>query len=482
MENYYRLLHHCIAWEKTEGNQESALPDAVLSVRSDDLYTREDGRSTPSGASVIFDIAISYYTETGSRIPRRELNQRVQVLAKTDPNLYGQAVATIAAAAQYESNGSDIPSIVKHIKQQANSERLLSSLRGMAQEKVWEDPDKARDALSSMLAELAPEDEASQTLIEYNSVDNVQSRIDTYFERMNNPDQSSGVRLGWPTLDQYTGGLNGGQTMFVAADNKTGKSAFCAASTINAICIAEDEDRPLDAVVAHREMKENWQSNRVEAYMLWRHERMHSKRGLPGQMALSRRISDGKLTPDERVIYAEMLIDMAKMKNKLWFIEPNGYNTLEELAAIVRRLKLKRPVGLVYIDALGGQRLGKYGRFTDNKVNELADLARAAEEMAFELDLPVIVEIQERRETAGMRRVDARDVAANSPAAIPQIACYLLRLFKVPGNAKLVEAQMLASRFSSNDWSFPLLMDVGDMLIEEAPMSMLDEIKQLCGG
>ncbi len=479
MEEQYRLLHHLIEW--TNRPNAGELADAALALDPRDFYEQDGFILRQTGTAVVYDIAASHYRETGDRVPQAELNRQVQVIAKSDPNLYGQANAAIAAASQFVSNGSDIPSIATAIKNESKSRKLYATLGKIAQEKSWEDPDKATRELSDVLAELGSSACEEETLIEYNSPRNIQRRVDLYVDKMQKPEQHKGVSIGWPFFDVMTGGLRGGQTLFVAADAKTGKSTFCAASIANAICIAEAAGVEMDAVVAHREMKESWQSDRIEAYMMWRNERMKPYRGLTQQIALSKRISDGKLTPEERVIYAETMTKMAEMKNKIWMVEPDGYSTLEELGGIIRRIKRKRNVGIVYIDALGGQKLGRYGRFTDNKVNEIADLARATEELAFDLDVPVIVEIQERRETAELRFVDARDISANSPAAIPQIACYLLRLFNVPGGARIVEAQLLASRFCEQ-FSFPMIISPGDMIVEELPMSTMSQIDSMCKG
>lgn len=479
MEEQYRLLHHLIDW--TNRPQSGELVDAAFTLDPHDFYEQDGFSMRQSGTAIVYDLAASHCRETGLRIPLAELNKQIQIVAKSDPNLYGQANAAIAAASQYPSNGSDIPHIVGAITKDAQSRKIYAAIGKIAQDKAWEDPALAQRELSDILADLNPISEADETLIEYNSPKNIQRRINEYVGKMQSPEQHKGVMIGWPFFDARTGGLRGGQTLFVAADAKTGKSAFCVSSVVNSICIAEAAGLEMDAVVAHREMKESWQSDRIEAYMMWRHERMKPYRGLPSQIALSKRVSDGKLTPDERAIYAETMMQMAEMKNKIWMVEPDGYTTLEELTSIIKRIKRKRNVGIVYIDALGGQKLGKYGRFTDNKVNELADLARAAEEMAFDLDVPVLVEIQERRETAELRFVDARDIAANSPAAIPQIACYLLRLFNVPGGARIVEAQLLASRFCE-EFSFPMIISPGEMVVEELPMSTMAQIDNMCKG
>ena len=52
-------------------------------------------------------------------------------------------------------------------------------------------------------------------------------------------------------------------------------------------------------------------------------------------------------------------------------------------------------------------------------------------------------------------------------------ASHALRLWRVPGDDKLIEVQMVASRFAPSGWSFPVYAYLDDMYIEDAPMDAL---------
>lgn len=481
MEEAYRLIHHLIAWSGTETNPSVELPASVLELSPEDFYEQDGFRLTQSGSSIVYDIAASHVRETGLRIPKAELDRQVQVVGKTDPQLYGQANAVVAASALHRSNGSDLPRLVKTIRDESRSRKLYATMGRIAQGKEWEDPDRAVQTLQEALEDVGQSASTTKAAVAYNTPENIQARLELYAEKVQNPEKYQGVKLGWSCLDNRTGGLRGGQTLFVVAGAKTGKSAFCAASVVNSIVIAEMQGKRMDAVIANKEMKDEWQADRVEAMMMWRHLLMQPKRGLSTAIALSKRISDAQLTRDELIAYRDTLLELSQMKNRLWMVDPDGYKTLDDLSVIVKRLQREgHPIGLLFIDAMNMQELGQYRKFTDNKVGEQADLARTVEGMAFELGIPVIAEIQERRETLSTRWVDAQDLAANSPAEMPRVACYMLRLFNVPGDPRLVEGQMVASRFSEAGWGFPLVLSPGDMIIEEAPMSTLQRIDQLC--
>jgi len=480
MEEAYRLIHHLIEW--TPSQSSSNVDDAALTLSPSDFFDQDGFNLNPNGSSFIYDIASSYIRETGSRIPKAELDRQIQIIGKTDPNLYGEANAVVAAAAMRGSNGSDIPRIVEAIKNSSKSKRIYAALGKIAQSKEWENPDRAIRTLQETIEDIEQSgNNNSNTITAYNSAENIQHRLELYVDKAKNPDRYNGIKLGWSYFDNRTGGLRGGQTLFVVAGAKTGKSAFCAASIVNAMMIAEADGKRIDVVIANREMKTEWQEDRIEALMMWRHLLMQPKRGLSTDIALSKRIADAKLTPEERVAYKDTLLELSKMKNRLWMIDPDGYKTLDDLCAIIKRMQRDgHPIGVLFIDAMNMQELGKYRKFTDNKVGEQSDLARAVEKMAFELGIPIIAEIQERRETLATRWVDAQDLAANSPAEMPRVACYMLRLFDVPGDPRLIEAQVVAARFCESGWGFPLVFSPGDMIIEEAPMSALQRIDQLC--
>ena len=490
MEEAHRLLHHLIDWSDSTNQrqpEQSVVERITSSINSRDLFRTDEGsfRLEQTGESVVFDLASAHFADSGQAIPRAELNTQLRGLSSGNPTLYAETNAAVAAAATAYSNGSDIPDLIAAVQHSGASRILQTTLVGFAQSDQWQaDPEAARQRLLEQLQAMGSrQGDKKDLVIAINSPEVIQARLDLYNTRMQNPETVRGIPLGWTMFDGQTGGLKGGQTMVVVADTKAGKSAFCVASATRALMLEEQAGRRCDVLVANKEMHNEWQQNRVEALMMWTHELMAPYAGTKtprGQMALTKRIEHAKLMPHERKAYAQTLVSMGGMQNRLWMVEPNAYSTIDELSSIVARIKRDNPVKLVFIDALGNQALSRYGNLVDSDVRAQGELMRSLERMAFELDVAVVVEAQERRDTTETRHAAAHDLVARSPSEISQTTCYMLRLFKVPNDPTLVEAQMVAARFCADGWSFPLILDPGDMHVEEAPMSELRRIDAIC--
>ena len=107
-----------------------------------------------------------------------------------------------------------------------------------------------------------------------------------------------------------------------------------------------------------------------------------------------------------------------------------------------------------------------------------AAIVRKLEDIAVRHNVLIICEVQEKRECAEQRHVDAINLIAES-SDFARAATHVVRLLKTPKLNYLTEAQMVCSRFTESGWSFPVYTALNDMYIKEAPMDEMDKINSM---
>ena len=491
MEDSFRLLHHLIGWEGAQVEDTEGAALAVKRLREEHLRSRDEttGRMDPTGVSAIYAIAIEHYSRTGSLIPHRELNSLIRGVSQQDQALGAEANAAIAAAHQAISNGSDVPSIIERIVVSFRRESLIGTLLGASRSGIIrDDPDAALVKITSELQAIQANTHADEDLIvKLNSRQTAQARLDAYAERASNPKDHMGLQTGFAAFDRAVGGLDPGQTLLIVGQTKTGKSAFGAALACNSMLIEENAGRGCDVLIANREMQNEWQADRVEAFLMWKLNGERNEGVLPlpqpfitPEGGLSHRIRRAALSPTEWALYSQTVKDAAeKLNNKLWMVSPRAYATLDELHNIVASVKREAPLKLVFVDALNQQHLSRYNSGSHLDWAVQGDLLRRLETMAFELDVVMVVEVQEKTEMTQQRNVDLATLSAYSSDLV-KAACHVLRLFRPQGDPLLVEAQMVGSRFAPSGWSFPLRFAPGDMYCVEGDQQDMQRIEGIC--
>lgn len=472
MELSARLFHHLIAWKEEQDT--SALELCTQQgLRPESFFTPQPNGYAlqPSADALIYRIIIEYFNDTGTRIPILELNQRLRTSgAPTD--ILSESNSVVAAAAVSASNGSDIESIVEAIRKNYSSASLKATLTEVVSRErdlIDTEPEQVREKLINALQETVTADSSLVTAI--NSPEAIQKRIDGYGSRVSNANR--GVLLGFRDFDREVGGLNSGELTLIAGQAKAGKSAFCLTAGLQIIDHAEQCETDCHVLFANREMQNDRQKERIEAWFIqkyWSRE---------GDGKLTRRIRDGALDSDELMVYAAVMKEMAAMHNKIWMADPRSYETLDELEGIIARYKKQHPIKVVIVDALNDQALSRYGSFVSSQWQAMEQVTRRLERIASRHQIVVIAEAQEKTDVGEYRNVRLEELFADA-SQIRRPISYALRLWKVPEDPLLVEAQMVGSRFCQSGWSFPLVFNPGDMVIEDAPPGSREKIDALC--
>jgi replicative DNA helicase len=175
-----------------------------------------------------------------------------------------------------------------------------------------------------------------------------------------------GISTGFLKLDEYTGGLHGGDLFIVAARPSMGKTAF-------ALNIAQHVALKLKQTVAVFSLEMSKES--LLTRMLCSAARVDSQR-----------FRAGFLSQDERRKLSHALHELVEAP--LYIDDTPGVHMMD-IHAKLRRLEAERgKIGLVIVDYL--QLMSGQGRF-ENRVQEVSALSRGMKLLAKELNVPMMV-------------------------------------------------------------------------------------------
>jgi replicative DNA helicase len=175
-----------------------------------------------------------------------------------------------------------------------------------------------------------------------------------------------GISTGFAKLDEYTGGLHGGDLFIVAARPSMGKTAF-------ALNIAQHVALKLKQTAAVFSLEMSKES--LLTRMLCSAARVDSQR-----------FRAGYLTQEERRKLSNALHELVEAP--LYIDDTAGLHMMD-MHAKLRRLQAERgKIGLVIVDYL--QLMGGHGRF-ENRNQEVSALSRGMKLLAKELNVPMMV-------------------------------------------------------------------------------------------
>lgn len=192
------------------------------------------------------------------------------------------------------------------------------------------------------------------------------SRYEAYLELKNRPEGLLGIGTGFPTIDEATAGLQGGQLVVIIALPKTGKSMLALQMAVN---LHSDGYVPL---FMSFEMS-NFEQQR-------RHDAMRA------QIAHSR-LMRGRLNPDEERRYQRMLRSMED-QSAFHLVDSASGTTVSALAARIETLKPDVVfVDGVYlmIDEITGER---------NSPQALTNITRNLKALAQRINKPIVITTQ----------------------------------------------------------------------------------------
>ncbi|HEU4401112.1 MAG TPA: replicative DNA helicase [Candidatus Polarisedimenticolia bacterium] len=174
----------------------------------------------------------------------------------------------------------------------------------------------------------------------------------------------TGLPTGFPSLNEYTSGLQPSDLVVVAARPGMGKTSF-------ALNVAQ-----------HAAMKEG---RKVGVFSLEMSREQLFLRLLTGLARVdAHRLRTGRLTKEE---WTRLTLGLGELSTAPISIDDTAGTTILEMRAKSRRLKLEQGLDLVIVDYL--QLIRSRGRF-ENRNQEITEISRSLKELAKELNIPVI--------------------------------------------------------------------------------------------
>ncbi len=233
-------------------------------------------------------------------------------------------------------------------------------------------------------------------------VDNMEKLEELY----NQKGYITGLSYGFTDLDMKTAGLHNSDLILIAARPAMGKTAFALNIAQN---VAVHDKIPV--AIFSLEMSKEQLVNRLL-----------SCEG----MIDAQKMRTGKLEDDD---WGKLAQAMSVLSDAPIYIDDTPGQTVMDIRAKCRRLKLEKGLGLVVIDYLQLMQ-GPSRRGGENRQQEVSDMSRALKIMAKELDVPVITLSQLSRAPDG--RPDHRPVLSDlrESGAIEQDADIVMFLYR----------------------------------------------------
>jgi replicative DNA helicase len=248
----------------------------------------------------------------------------------------------------------------------------------------------------------------------------------------------TGLPTGFPSLNEYTSGLQPSDMIVVAGRPGMGKTSF-------ALNIAQ-----------HAGLREG---KKVGIFSLEMSREQLFIRLLTGMARIdAHRLRTGRLTKDE---WARLTAAFGELAGIDVFIDDTAGSSALEMRAKSRRLKLEQGLDLIIVDYL--QLMRGRGRI-ENRTQEISEISRSLKELAKELHVPVIAISQLSRapeQRGGDRRPqlsDLRESGAIEQDADVVMFVYREELYKQTeenrGRAQLIIAKQRNGPIGTIDMAF----------------------------
>jgi len=206
--------------------------------------------------------------------------------------------------------------------------------------------------------------------------------------KINDGKVEAGIKTGYDTVDEYTGGLKPGEMFILAARPSIGKTSL-ALNIIRNIATGPDA-RPV--AFFSLEMSESQIVRRL----------LCTQAGIPESVFWNRQFDMKQV---------QLMTGAAEvLKNSKIFIDPTGGLSIAELRAKARRLKMINKIELVVIDYIG---LMTSGQRSENRQVEIQQISGAIKKLAKELRIPFLVLAQLNREVDKNSSPNAKPKLAN---------------------------------------------------------------------
>jgi replicative DNA helicase len=257
----------------------------------------------------------------------------------------------------------------------------------------------------------------------------------------------TGIPTGLRDLDQMTAGLQKGDLIILAGRPSMGKTSLMVNNV--AMHAALNDKKRVGVGIFSLEMS----ASQLAEMLLCGRARISSWRLRKGYA----RGEDWK-----RVVHAVDFIDKADI-----FIDDTPGISIMEMRSKARRMKLQHDIGLICVDYL--QLVTTGGQRSENRHQEIGEVARAMKAMARELEIPVVIGSQLSRNVE--RREDKRPILSDlaesgSIEAEADIVCMLFResYYQKKRDAEEVEEGAKAAATDGRE-SFRDEIDVAELIV-----------------
>lgn len=333
-------------------DQESMIKIADY-VAADDFYTDKN--------RLVFDAMIALY---GKREPIDILSLSHTLEVRNQLQDIG-GKAYLAELTNAVPTASNVEHYAKIVQQKASLRRLIHAGHDIV--KLGTDEESGVDQLL---------DQAEQAIFNVSQKYQKQNFIPLHniltdtFNRMDEmhatDDKLRGVSTGYTDLDNLLGGFQKSDLVILAARPSMGKTGF-------ALDIARQASvkYKVPTAIVSLEMSKDQLGDRLlcaEANIdLWK-------------------MRTGKLSSDRD--FANIGRAMGALAEAPLFIDDSAYATVMDIRTKARRLQMEHGLGMLIIDYL--QLMQGTSRYTDNRVQEIAEISRGLKAIARELNIPVI--------------------------------------------------------------------------------------------
>jgi replicative DNA helicase len=261
---------------------------------------------------------------------------------------------------------------------------------------IADDPDAAISVLDERLAEITAIEESDRI---YAARELVKDAIDEIERRYHAHGELPGIRSGFPSLDGYTGGWQPRMLYYIGARPSEGKSAILLNAAVNAamksipIGVVSAESSKRELILRALSNLASVDGNRLKSGML-------SGADFSGLTAAASRLHDAPIfVYDVPNVNITRLISVAKM---------------------MKRRHEIRALFVDYVQILESTRKDEQKRF------QVGQVSLALKNLSRELDIPIMVAAQLRRDTTG-RRPTLADFAESSQIEMDADAAILLQ-------------------------------------------------------
>ena len=255
------------------------------------------------------------------------------------------------------------------LKQTAVARNLISITSNRNQQAYDEsiDIEDTLNGLQNDIINLLETDEKKEHTIS-DAINEVKLRI----EKNRNNEGFSGIATGLLKFDRFTGGLQSGDLIVIAAESSQGKTSL--ALTILKNSAMKEHTR---AAVYSLEMTKSQLTARLIA----------QESGISAKKILNKTLSNSE---------AELALKAAeRLKELPIFFDEQSTNSIEKICNSIRKLKLKHNIELVIVDYL---QLVNSNLKNKTDESQVAEISRRLKNIAKELNIPIIALSQLSRE------------------------------------------------------------------------------------